>query len=219
MMEGGDQATMLTKRAARRLRCMEAHLSGAAESMIERGLDERSLARADEALLSLAYVVADKPSTAEEAAASSSGKLLGQEMGALESLGERLRVYQTGAKMVTSVIKMGLDLHSGAASPSLFYFNFNFTNLEKNSLIILIFNNMAQNYVIQMNLYNNLMNNFIYLFLQNSTEEEPVHAGGHVGGRVEAIRAERGAALRGPVLHLRRTQPRRQQVCLPARVA
>lgn len=100
--------------AARRLRCMEAHLSGATESMmtLERGLDERSLARADEALLSLAYVVADKPSTAEEAAASSSGKLLGQEMGALESLGERLRVYKTGAKMVTSVIKMGLDLHS-----------------------------------------------------------------------------------------------------------
>ncbi len=133
MMEGGDEATtMLTKRAARRLRCMEAHLSGAAESMmtLERGLDERSLARADEALLSLAYVVADKPSTAEEAA-SSSGKLLGQEMGALESLGERLRVYKTGAKMVTSVIKMGLDLHSGAASPSLFYFNFNFTNYRK----------------------------------------------------------------------------------------
>jgi hypothetical protein len=105
---------------------MEAHLSGAAESMmtLERGLDERSLARADEALLSLAYVVADKPSTAEEAAASSSGKLLGQEMGALESLGERLRVYKTGAKMVTSVIKMGLDLHSGAASLSLLYFIF-----------------------------------------------------------------------------------------------
>jgi hypothetical protein len=36
-------------------------------------------------------------------------------MGAWEALGEHLRVYKTGAKMVTSVVKMGIDFHAGCA--------------------------------------------------------------------------------------------------------
>jgi hypothetical protein len=122
-----DQKVQIMKRAARRLRCMEGHLSASVGGG-EGCLDERSLARADEALLSLAYVVASRTdeASASAATAAATGKtILGPEMGAWEALGEHLRVYKTGAKMVTSVVKMGIDFHAGSPHfPINFYFYF-----------------------------------------------------------------------------------------------
>lgn len=108
-----DEHDMHATTAARRLRCVGAHLYGAHPSEGECALGEGALSRSDEALLSLSHVVAE---TTEKKMNSSYTR----EMTALESVGESLRVYKTGTSMVLNVLKMGIDFRLGS-----FFFFFN----------------------------------------------------------------------------------------------